>query len=118
MADKNKKDVKKEEKKEKHYVKLIYKDVDDSIQEVVLEIDKTDYYDNLSYEENLQQVVSMIHDDGGFWVENKIIPFHRLRAAEPHKKDNEKPIKKDFKKPHRRQHGRKRNDSNNSGSQN
>ena len=77
----------KTEKKEKkkRLVKVIYKDQKDVIQEHILTIEADDYIEDMSYRENIEEVVGLMVEDGGFWVDNStIIPFHRVLSVHCH----------------------------------
>ena len=56
---------------------FVYRDVDEVPKSVTLPIEK--YKDYLSYQENFEDVVSIMIEDGGVWVEGKyVIPIHRV----------------------------------------
>ena len=66
---------------EKHFVKIVYKDIKDNVQQVTKPIEELDYDEKESYRENVEMAASRIFDDGGFWVSpTMIIPYHRIVA--------------------------------------
>ena len=62
-------------------IQIVYKDEEDRKQTVIIEIPEGDYFDDLSYRENVERAANNIMDEGGFWLDaSTIIPCHRILA--------------------------------------
>ena len=73
----------------KHYIKIIYRDSDSKTQEVILPLGKDYYNSQISYKENIQDVVSSMYEEGGFWLNTTtIIPYHRIMSIHTHAVEN------------------------------
>lgn len=69
-----------------HYVKILYKDSDDNVQEEIILIDELDYDERVSYQDNIESLVTEISDRGGIWSNSEtVIPFHRIVAFKKNK---------------------------------
>ena len=78
-------------------LRIVYRDSNDGRQEVVLPFEDGEYKENLSYRENIQDAVTSMAEQGGFWLNKTvIIPYHRVLAVLVHNVDQ--PVSKKEKK--------------------
>jgi len=74
---------------EKHSFLLRYRDRNNSIKDSIICIPEEDYRESISYEENIQDIVSDMFNEGGFWVDSKtIVPFHMVMSVECYDEKN------------------------------
>jgi hypothetical protein len=70
----------KESGKPQHFVKIVYLDSTDNLKDTSICIDDI-YDDKDSLQENMEDIMSDINADGGFWInDTTIVPFHRVRT--------------------------------------
>lgn len=75
MAKKEKE--KKEDKPQR--MRIVYKDRWDKVKEATISLYDKDYFNGEDYKENVDRAISVIVEEGGFWLTaTTAIPFHRI----------------------------------------
>ena len=82
-------------KKEEYFVEIVFEWAYGHSQKVILPFE--DYNADICYEENMMVLLETIFTDGGFWWENKIIPFHRVFSLNCYKNNTNEQVKEQVK---------------------
>jgi len=70
---------------EKRHLKIVYKDAQDKIQEVIILLPEDSFMAGLSYKENIDICVNDIMEGGGFWLNTTtVIPSHKIQSFHMH----------------------------------
>jgi len=73
--------MKKESDGKNRFIRIIYEDKNKHLQDEIIQMDEEDYYEAVSYRENVERVVREIFDEGGFWLNaTTIIPYHQVKS--------------------------------------
>ena len=70
------------------YMRIRYKDHQDVVVDAVVRIPDYDYYEKLSYKDNMDRAINNIMDEGGFWLnDTTAIPRHRVVSFHTHQEE-------------------------------